>query len=158
MTEGGDVSADAAMKVCIGCGVPKSVEDAFYSSRHKDGRIDVYGKCKDCHNKHVADRRQEKIRKDPGYLKREAERVAKYRGVEVNRQRANNRSNANHEALSRLKARYPGEYEACKARQARTPGIKRSVALYRATRELRDRHFGEYKALYREALKRKGVT
>lgn len=152
------MTAGAASRVCIECGVPKDPDRDFYSSRRKDGRIDVYGKCKECHNAHVARRRKEKIRKDPGYLQREADRVAKYRGVAVNRERANNRSNANHEALSRLKARYPGEYETYKAQQTAIPGIKRSVALYRAARELRDHHGGEYAALYREALKRKGVT
>lgn len=155
-TEGDAV--DAETKVCASCGVPKPVRDGFYSSHRKDGRVDVYGKCKDCHNAHVADRRKDKISKDPNYLRREADRVARYRGVPVNRKRANDRSNANHEAVSRLKARYPGEFEAYKAAQLRTPGIKRSVALYKAAKELREKHVGEYKALYREALKRKGVT
>ncbi len=143
-------------KVCPQCGGLKPVGD-FYASRRGSHTI-PYSRCKECHNAHVADRRREKIAQDPQYLKRESARVATYRSVEGNRKRANARSTANHEAVSRLKARYPGEYAAYKASQLLDTEIKRSVALYRAARDLRDKHHGEYKALYREALRRKGVT
>jgi hypothetical protein len=143
-------------KVCIACGLPKSIKDDFYASR-RAGHAIPYSRCKDCHNAHVAKRRREKIDQDPQYLKRESARVATYRSVEGNRKRANARSTANHEAVSRLKARYPGEFATYHANQLKQE-LKRSVALYRASRELREKHYGEYKAMYREALKRKGVT
>lgn len=149
---------DEPEKVCTACGETKPLKDGFYSSVREDGRVDWYGKCKACHNGHVAERRREKIGEDPDYLRREAERVAEYRKVDANRLRANKRSTANHEALSRLKARYPAEYEQRKTERLKDPDTRRSVALYRATRDLRDDHFREYRVLYREALERKGVT
>lgn len=143
-------------RVCTACKLPKAPGE-FYTSTRGD-RTAYYGRCKTCHNKHVADLRREKIGRDPEYLKREAGRVASYRSVEGNRKRANARSTANHEALSRLKARYPGQYAAYRAQQLADGDLKRSVALYRAARDLRDKHYNEYKALYREAMRRRGVT
>lgn len=152
-----EVSVEAQPeKKCADCGIPKPLSD-FYTSVRRNNHVETFGKCKQCHNRHVSNHRKEKIKKDPNYLQSERDRVAVYRGVETNRQRANNRSTANHEALSRLKARYPDEYDQHKTEQLEDPQLKRSVALYRATRELRDEHMQEYKELYREALKRRGV-
>jgi hypothetical protein len=152
------MAAQTDTKVCSGCGLPKDIDTGFYSSHRADGRIDVYGRCKECHNKHVARRRRDRIAFDPGYLQREADRVAAYRQIPANRRRANDRSNANHEALSRLKARYPQRYEELKDEELARGDGKRSVALYRAARTLRDEHMDEYQGMYQEALLRKGVT
>ena len=150
-----DIEPD--IRVCSICGESKSA-DEFYTSVRASGRVDRYGKCKSCHNRHVAGRRRQKIEQDPDYLERERRRVAVYRGEQANRDRANKRSTASHEALSRLKARYPAEFADKREQQLSDTSLRRSIALYRATRELRDAHIIEYKTLYREALKRKGVT